>query len=205
MKTVPGDLGARIQKLRKRQHRTLESIADECGFTKSLLSKIERSRTMPPIATLMKIAAALGVEIGDLLSQESSPGAVHTLARDLPEEALTKTDKGYRFHLFAGRHTEKLMQPFLIVAKKGEIKAGPLSHGGEEFIYVLSGEMAYRVGQVDYRLGAGDSLYFDSEQPHDLQPVSDKVVYLAVFADSAPAVATDPGRPNPRKTSRKKL
>lgn len=181
-----GDLGRRLQKLRKRQQRTLASVAEECGFTKSLLSKIERNRTMPTIATLMKISHALGVEVSDLLNTESSPSTVHTLARDLQEENFTQTDKGYGFHLFAGRHADKLMQPFLIVAHRGRIKPGGLSHGGEEFIYVLSGEMAFRVAQVDYRLGPGDSLYFDSEQEHDLQPLSEKVVYLAVFADSPP-------------------
>jgi len=187
VKNSPGDLGRRLQKLRKRQQRTLASVAEECGFTKSLLSKIERNRTMPPIATLMKISRALGVEVSDLLSAESSPRTVHTLARDLDEETFTQTDKGYGFHLFAGKHTDKLMQPFLIVAHKGRIKPSALSHRGEEFIYVLAGEMAFRVAQVDYRLGPGDSLYFDSEQDHDLQPLSDKVTYLAIFVDAPPA------------------
>jgi hypothetical protein len=54
--------------------------------------------------------------------------------------------------------------------------------------------MAFRVAQVDYRLGPGDSLYFDSEQDHDLQPISDKVVYLAVFAEGVPGTPVSPER-----------
>src|SRR5262245_14982382 len=111
-------LGARIQKLRLRQHRTLDSVAGECGFTKSLLSKIEGGKTTPPVATLMKIARALGTEVGHLLAADNSSETVFTPAAELAESNLTRTDKGYLFHLFAARRSEKLMQPFLFVAHR---------------------------------------------------------------------------------------
>ena len=75
------------------------------------------------------------------------------------------------------------MQPYLFVAEKGKVVEKSLSHGGEEFVYMLEGEMKYRVGDVEYRMGPGDSVYFDAEEEHDLQPVSDQVKYLAMFAD----------------------
>lgn len=194
MSSLPHSLGLRIQKMRLRQHRTLEAVAGECGFTKSLLSKIERGKTTPPVATLMKIASTLGVTVTDLLSANHAASTDFTAAATLADSKLTRTEKGYLFHLFAGSRSEKLMQPFLFVARKGEIRPGPLSHRGEEFIYVLSGEMTFRVGQMDYRLRAGDSLYFDSEQMHDLQPTSDKVTYLAVFADTHVKQGSSPRR-----------
>ncbi len=193
MTSLSPALGGRIQKLRLQQHRTLEAVASECGFTKSLLSKIERGKSTPPVATLMKIAAALGAEITDLLSQDNTAGTVFTPAAELAESELTRTEKGYLFHLFAGQRSDKLVQPFIFVAHKGEVKAGPLSHRGEEFIYVLSGEMTFRVGAMDYRMHAGDSLYFDSNQKHDLQPISESVTYLAVFAETH--VERKPARP----------
>ena len=184
MSTLTPALGLRIQKMRKRQHRTLEAVAGECGFTKSLLSKIERGKTTPPVATLIKIASALGANVADLLSQDNLVSTAFTPASLLAEARLTRTEKGYLFHLFAGGRSEKLMQPFLFVAKKGQIRSGALSHRGEEFIYVLSGEMTFRVGHMDYRMQAGDSLYFDSEQEHDLRPISVSVTYLAIFSES---------------------
>ena len=57
------ELSRRIRFIRKQQNRTLEEISSVCGFTKSLLSKIENGVTTPPIATLMKIADALHVNI----------------------------------------------------------------------------------------------------------------------------------------------
>jgi transcriptional regulator with XRE-family HTH domain len=180
-------VGPRIQKIRLRQNRTLDEIARKCGFTKSLLSKIERERTVPPIATLMKIADSLGVRLSDLLTQNGGDSTVFTPAAALADGQLTVTEKGYLFHLFAAGRAEKLMQPFVFVARKGHIKPGALSHRGEEFIHVLSGRMLFRVGAADYRLGPGDSLYFDSEEEHDLQAITDKVVYLAIFVEPPPS------------------
>jgi len=54
---------------------------------------------------------------------------------------------------------------------------------GEEFIYVLAGKMKYRVGNIEYTFGQGDSLYFDAEDEHELDPISKQVKFLAVFVE----------------------
>ena len=77
------------------------------------------------------------------------------------------------------------MQPFVFVAERGKIKPGAMAHRGEEFVYVLEGQMRYSVGGTTHTLGPGDSLYFNSEEEHDLEPLTAKVRYLAVFADRA--------------------
>ena len=73
------------------------------------------------------------------------------------------------------------MQPFLFVAKKGEVIPHEVSHEGEEFIYVIKGQMKMQVGEVSYLLNNGDSLYFNSVQKHGIMPVSDEVMYLDIF------------------------
>jgi transcriptional regulator with XRE-family HTH domain len=176
------DLHSRIRALRKLQRRTLKDVADRCGFTVSLLSKIESGKTLPPVATLSKIAAALGVALGDLLDTEKPATTVMTSAQKATA-AATQTDKGYIFHLLAAERAHKLMQPILFTAEKDKVKKGGMSHRGEEFVYVLEGRMSYRVGSVTYTLGPGDSLYFNAEEEHDLQPVTKTVKYLAVFAE----------------------
>jgi len=184
------ELGSRIRKLRLRQARTLGEIARECGFSTSLLSKIETGRTMPPVSTLVKIADALGVRVSTLLDEAGQRGTIHHKAAEERSRMLA-TSKGYRFVAFAQERPDKAFQPFLFEAEKRRIGAQPLSHRGEEFIYMLEGEMKYRVGSVEYALTPGDSLYFDSEDEHDLQPVSGRVRYLAVFSERP---AADGGR-----------
>lgn len=176
------DVGRKIRLLRRQQNRTLEDIAGQCGFTKSLLSKIENGHTMPPIATMMKIAGALGVKMSDLLEDKHEQGTLFTKAGEHRQDAAwIKTDKGYSFYPFAASR-DKLMQPYLFHARKGDVKGHVLSHEGEEFIYMLEGTMKYRIGSVEYTLEPGDSVYFHSLEEHALTPVSDEVRYLAVFS-----------------------
>jgi transcriptional regulator with XRE-family HTH domain len=176
------ETGDRIKKLRTQQLRTLQEIADACGFTKSLLSKIENGRTAPSVASLSKIAAALGVKLSQLLEDSAGGGTLCETNKEVLAKGLTSTEKGYKFHSFASGRADKTMQPFLFVAEKGGVKGKPLSHPGEEFVFVLEGSMEYRVGNTVYRLGPGDSLYFDAVEEHDLKPVSARAVYIAVFA-----------------------
>lgn len=177
-------IAPRIRALRRRQQRTLQDVADRCGFTASLLSKIESGKTNPPIATLTKIAAALGVALGDLVAAPDGAATAHTPAASLAKKPLTRTDKGYGFHLLAAGRPAKAMQPFIFVAERGQVQPGPLSHAGEEFVHVLSGRMRYRVGSTSYVLGPGDSLYFDALEEHDLEPLTAAVRYLAVLSES---------------------
>jgi len=177
------ELGKRIRYIRKSQRRTLQEIADACGFTKSLLSKIENGRTMPPVATLIKIAGTLGVRVSDLLDEGGRAETVLTESAAVQNHFI-QTNKGYSFYTFAPNYKGKAMQPFLFTARKDQIKEHVLSHEGHEFVYMLEGEMKYKVGQIEYTLRAGDSLYFDSLEEHAVIPITDEVKYLAVIAES---------------------
>lgn len=178
------DLPQRIRTLRRFQRRTLKDISERCGFTVSLLSKIESGKTVPPLATLSRIANALGVSLGDLLEPQNEKAAIFTPAAAAnTEEGWTRTDKGYTFRALAAERANKLMQPILFTARRGEIRPGPLSHSGEEYIQVLEGSMRYQVGAMSYTLNAGDSLYFNAEEEHDLEPLSEVVRFLAIFCD----------------------
>ncbi|MDD5261085.1 MAG: XRE family transcriptional regulator [Methylacidiphilales bacterium] len=195
------ELGSRIRRLRLRQQRTLLDISKRCGFTVSLLSKIESGKTTPPVATLTKIAAALGVSLGNLLDGGQDSPTVLSLARERTHSAAAQTDKGYGFYLLAAKRADKIMQPFIFTAERGKIKRGVLAHCGEEFVYVLEGRMRYRVGDTTHTLGPGDSLYFNSEEEHDLEPLTAKVKYLAVFTGRA--LPSKKSSPRTRRKSQK--
>lgn len=179
------ELGKRIKQLRKEQRRTQDEIAELCGFTISLLSKIENGKTTPPVSTLVKIANALGVKVSDILENRSTRGPSFSTNDDNANpDKWIKTNKGYSFLAFASELRDKKMQPYLFRANKGEVKQHAFSHEGEEFIYMLEGRMKYKVGQIEYTLGPGDSIYFNSLEEHNLTPITDEAVYLAVFTES---------------------
>lgn len=174
-------LGSHIRKLRLEQHRTQQEIADACGFTKSLLSKIERNKVMPPIATLVKIANALGTRVSVLIESGRNVASVKATGAEAAEQ-LTSTEQGYWIHPYATRFRSKRMQPFMFVVRKGEVKEHHLAHEGEEFIYVLSGSVRVQVGPDEHMLNPGDALYFDAGHTHQVIPVSEEARYLDIFA-----------------------
>ncbi|KQO04497.1 MULTISPECIES: XRE family transcriptional regulator [unclassified Paenibacillus] len=179
-------LGKRIRLIRMEQKRTQEEIAKQCGFTKSLLSKIENDLSAPPVATLMKIAGALGVRVSDLIEEQSANATVFNSSLQYSDkDSWLRTDRGYSFYAFASERRDKLVQPYLITARKGEVKPHGFSHEGEEFIYMISGEMTYKVGATEYSLHPGDTLYFNSLEEHLLCPVSDEVTYMAIFTQKS--------------------
>ncbi|TYP78915.1 helix-turn-helix domain-containing protein [Paenibacillus methanolicus] len=180
------ELGSKIRKLRKEQNRSLDDIAAACGFTKSLLSKIENGKSVPPIGTLIKIAEALGTKISVLLDDEDQNGTVYTTS-EATVKKMVKTDKGYAFAAIAAERPEKLMQPFYFIAKKGKTGHNQHSHVGQEFIYVLEGTMVYNVGSESHTLAPGDSLYFDSVEKHAYTLVTDEVKYISVFCSDSKA------------------
>jgi transcriptional regulator with XRE-family HTH domain len=173
-------IGDRIRSMRLNQKRTLQEIADACELSRSMISKIENNRTVPSVAALVKVAKALGTNISNLLEHDGFLNAIIT-TKQKAEENLTSTDKGYLIYPYGSEYHEKKMQPFLFVARKGEVKQHELSHEGEEFIYVISGQMKMQVGEVEYLLKTGDSLYFNTVQKHGIMPVSNEVIYLDIF------------------------
>jgi transcriptional regulator with XRE-family HTH domain len=173
-------IGDRIKSLRKNQKRTLQEIADGSELSKSMISKIENNRTVPSVAALVKIAKSLGTNISSLLENDQWEKAILT-TRQEAHQNLTFTEKGYSIFPYASNFHEKKMQPFLFTAKKGEVVPHQLSHEGEEFIFIIAGEMRMKVGEIEYILKPGDSLYFNSLQKHGIIPISDEVSYLDIF------------------------
>ncbi len=173
-------LGTLIRDLRIRQNRTIQEISDKCNLSKSMISKIETNKVFPSVATLIKLADALGTKVSSLLEKNGNYGSILISSSTSGQETVL-TERGYNIYPFASECHNKKMQPFLFVVNKGEVKEHHLSHEGEEFIYVLEGSMKFQVGGVEYHMSKGDALYFNALETHQVIPVSDTVKYIDVF------------------------
>jgi transcriptional regulator with XRE-family HTH domain len=175
------NIGSHIRKLRKLQHQTLQNVADKCGYTKSLLSKIESGKVIPPVSTLVKIAGALNTNVADLMAEGDNIDCVHTPARQRNMESVV-TESGYYILPLAVELKQKRMQPFLSTVKSEDLNDKVNSHPGEEFLYILKGSMEFQVGEKKYILREGDSLFFNSIREHMiLRIISKQVTYLNIF------------------------
>lgn len=182
-RSITLNIGIRIRSIRTQQRRTLDEIAQVCECSKSLLSKIERGKVIPALATLSKIANALGVRVSVLMEDGEDGGPALTPNLIQRPDAFVATDKGYTIYAVAPHFIGKKMQPVLVYGRQGEVKAHSVSHAGEEFIIVLEGEVKAHIGTEKYHLKQGESIYFQSTCEHGFMPVTDFAVYLDVLVE----------------------
>ncbi len=181
------NIGKKIRSLRTRADMKLQQLSDLTGLSKPLLSQIENGVTAPPIATLLKISRALGVNIGHFFQD----GPVHeriVVVRQEERREVTRRFQGdgaavgYRYESLAYPWSDKHMEPFLVeIDARSETEMTFYNHLGEEFLFVLEGQVEFRGAGRVVTLDAGDSLYFDSEILHAVRSVgADKSKVIAV-------------------------
>ncbi|MBU0972482.1 MAG: XRE family transcriptional regulator [Proteobacteria bacterium] len=161
-------ISGNLKRLRTQKKLTLQELAEKTGLTKGYLSKVERSQKAPPYSTLTKIAGALGIEVTTILSTDVKPlkDVRICLCRGDKRSIIRETDQfaGYDYEILAEGKPGKNMEPFIIHAPF-DIKR-TFTHEGEEFIYVMDGQLEFCYGEDTYILNSGDNIYFDSIVPH---------------------------------------
>ena len=168
-------LSQRIRDLRLKRGFTLEQVADQSGLTRSVLSKVENFRVSPSLATLGKIARALGTSVSELLEGLDAQPNFVIVRKD--ERALIERDRPTSrilYYALAHSRPNKLMEPFLLEVPPGEARREKLAHEGEEFLMVLEGVVDYEYGEHSFRLETGDCLYEDGSVEHTLNNPLDK-------------------------------
>jgi len=163
-------IGEKIKQLREDQALTLEELARRVGVSPSVLNQIENHLVSPPLGTLIKIAAALNVAVGDFFGGEA--GAYSIVRKDERKKVSRFASKdgvnyGYFYESLGFDKKERHMEPFLVTLQKSPMEAKSLSsHPGEEFIFVLEGKVLVQLGDHSDTLLPGDSIYYDATILH---------------------------------------
>lgn len=167
-KARDGSLGDHLKVLRAARGMTLDRLAAATGLTKSYLSKIQNSHKLPPIATLSRIAKALGTGIGSFFGDilEAREGASVVRRDERLPVVRGGTAFGYDYVSLAHQRLSKSMEPFIFTFPSKIDTHVFFDHGGEEFVFILSGKVVFQVGDERWTLEAGDSIYFDAAIPH---------------------------------------
>jgi mannose-6-phosphate isomerase-like protein (cupin superfamily) len=164
-------VGEKIKLLRERKKLQLSDLAERSGFSSAVLSQIENHMISPPLGTIIKIAKALDVEPGYFFKEKpKSPYVIvrkderKTVSRVASKEGMSY---GYSYESLGADKKDRMMEPFIVTLDPGPIKHVKQStHDGEEFIFVLEGEMEVTLGDHSDVLVPGDSIYYDSKIPH---------------------------------------
>jgi transcriptional regulator with XRE-family HTH domain len=179
------DIGRQIRNLRNQRDLTLQELSDLTGLSKPNLSQIENNIVTPPIATLLKISTALGVQIG-VFFQKNSHETNMVVVRKEDRYGIAKgphvSHIGYQYEPLAYPKAAKNMEPFIVHMEKREARDIVFNnHKGEEFLFVLDGSLEFCYGEESVMLREGDSLYFDSSIPHGYRGIDGKVKTLVVI------------------------
>jgi len=156
-------LGQRVKSLRERQQLSLRALAARSGVSINAISRIERGETSPTVASLRRLAAALGQPIGAFFPDGPAPAAA-VVRRD---RRLRSEGEGVVLESLATGLPDQRFEPYMLTLEPGASNLpAPVTHGGQEFLLCLQGSVICLVGEETHPLAAGDSLIYVASRPH---------------------------------------
>ena len=171
---VEVDLGGRLRAIRHLRRATLRTVAERADLSESFLSQIERGKASASVASLTRIAAALGVNVADLFEPHASRADPRVLRRNR-RPALEFGNLG-RKYLLTPRPLENLEVFLVELVPGGSTGDEPYTHGdSEELVVVMSGRIQLQLGERLFELEQGDSIDYRSSTPHRVVNAGDAV------------------------------
>ena len=176
-------IGGRIKKLREQKGLSIAELSQLTGFDQDMLMNIEHGDVCPQLGTVIKLSKALDSALQRLIGDEGRHLYVVTRRDERKEITRSTTKKGqraaYTYMSLApevkGRHMEPLIVELETVPDEDRSV-----HEGDEFVYVLQGNVILDIGEDHFELGPGDSAYYLSTTPHLLSAKEGKATILAV-------------------------
>jgi transcriptional regulator with XRE-family HTH domain len=178
-------LGERIRTARETRGLSLADISSRTGIDVSTLNRIESNEILPPLGQLIKLGKALDMKMGYFIS----PGVDKpmTIVRKGQGQAVARYGKkkseqyGYTYQSLAPEKANRMMEPFIVTLLPTDAEEFS-AHDGQEFLFVLEGEMKVQIKDQTELLRPGDAVYYDSTQPHLVKTASSaKTTILAVL------------------------
>jgi transcriptional regulator with XRE-family HTH domain len=164
------ELGIKIKRLRLQNNLTQEELADRCELSKGYISQLENELTSPSIQTLEDILNALGTNFADFFRDEKEEKIVFTDA-----DFIEKIADGHKIEWLVPNAQKNEMEPIRVTIDPHTTLSEDMPHEGEEFGFVLQGEIVLVYGKKKYVCKKGESFYFRSDKPHYIINKKDKV------------------------------
>ena len=175
----------RLKDIRKEKNITLQELAESAGVTKSMLSQVEHSRSIPSLSVLLNLIKALNIDLNEFFK---------SIAAQSPDTVILKKKEEY--HAFEkenaiGFHYQRLFSTiirdyhidFVLLRLEKDAVREPVSTDAFEFKYLLKGKVEYTIADKIYVMDEGDSLFFDATDLHNPKSVGeeDAVLLVAYF------------------------
>lgn len=167
-------VGKKIKQARTARKVSYEQLANETGFSVEYLKRIETGKEIPPVGALLQVSRALQLDSGYLLREQEA-----NLKQRV--KAFTKRTENYAYTTLTPGAENKHLKAFKVTVDPHQDHKGVgYQHEGEEFVYILSGNMEIIVGDHVNRLKTGDSLHFNSGIRHMMRNVGTETSEMLV-------------------------
>ncbi len=187
-----GEIGSRLREERERVRISQRELARRLGVSASLISQIESGQSKPSVSTLYAIVTELGVSLDHVFQVHSHETAVAiaggttTTSEGSGPGSVVRSEERHALDLASGVRWERLTSDdedvdFLHVIYDVAGSSSPddrlMRHPGREYGYIISGRLGVQLTFERHELGPGDSISFESTQPHRLWNLGDEPVH----------------------------
>lgn len=162
-------IGEIIHRKRKEKHMTLVELSEASGVALATLSRIENCKMTGTIDSHMRICKALEISLPDMYRELTLTKKEVDAQTKKSKTDVFVHDDGATAEVLVTKMANKKMMPVLIkLAKGAATRKEETKIGVERFLYVLEGRIEALIGDDKYVLSKGDTLYFDSSIPHQI-------------------------------------
>ena len=177
-------IGNRLKDIRKDKNITLQELADAAGVTKSMLSQVENSRSVPSLNVLLNLIKALDIDLNEFFKNIKllDTDAV-LLKKNIDYQSFEKENAiGFKYKRIFSTEINNYHIDFVLLSIASDAQRPMVITNAYEFKYLISGKVEYTIGEKKYVMEEGDSIFFDAKIPHHPKSTgSDNALLLVVY------------------------
>ncbi|MDR3216902.1 MAG: XRE family transcriptional regulator [Clostridiaceae bacterium] len=174
-------IASKLYELRTFSDVSVEDVAEKLGITADEYAAYESGKREVPINVIYKFADIMDTEAVYITTGKLPAKSEVALVYD-GKGVKTERYPGYSFTVLAGEFKGRTMNPMLVEIDENE-RPELVCHGGQEFNYVLEGALRVHIGDKDYYLRTGDSIFFNPSEPHAQMAMGGKARFLTVITE----------------------
>ena len=182
MKKQLEDIPRRVKELREILDISAYDMAAKLGMSLQDYASLESGGVDIPVSTLYELASILGVDFTVLLTGETPKMNTYSVVR-AGEGVRVERYQGYSYDSVAFNFIGREMEPMIVSLAADDAHKSLVVHSGQEFNYCLEGRMKITLGNRDFVLSPGDSIYFNPTIPHGQSAVTETAKFLTVIKE----------------------
>ncbi|MFR2633301.1 helix-turn-helix domain-containing protein [Neglectibacter timonensis] len=177
------EIGARLRELRETSDYTVEQLAAELNVSPEVYRSYEQNGRDIPISVIYEVANKFGVDFAEIVTGTPARLDTYHIVKRGHGRVVNRNPE-YHFEDLAYRYADKVMQPLLVTLESTDTPAKLITHTGQEFNMVLEGTVVVCIGDKEFTLTAGDSIYFNPTIPHGQRcGGEEKARFITVIAE----------------------